>query len=108
MLHKSKEPCNPLPKTSKTKPTPNQSSYQRQKHKQPHNSRYNSEFQKLSPTPTPETGVAQKLSEAENIGTIKKILINKDDTPAYAWKSQIPPKNFPPQLAKNLTKMNLL
>jgi hypothetical protein len=52
------------------------------------------EFQKLSPTPTSETWIAQKLDEAENAGLIKKILINKDDTPALAWKSQIPEK-FP-------------
>ena len=50
------------------------------------------EFQKLSPTPTSETWIAQKLDEAENAGLIKKILINKDDNPALAWKSQIPEK----------------
>jgi hypothetical protein len=50
------------------------------------------EFQKLSPTPTSETWVAQKLDEAENEGLIKKILINKDDNPALAWKNQIPQK----------------
>jgi hypothetical protein len=32
----------------------------------------------------------QKLDEAENIGLLKKILINKDDNFALAWKSQIP------------------
>jgi hypothetical protein len=42
------------------------------------------EIQKLSLTPTSETWIAQKLDEAENIGLIKKILINKDDNPAYA------------------------
>ena len=51
------------------------------------------ELQKLSPTPNSETWVAQKLDEAENAGLIKKILINKDDNPALAWKSQIPEKN---------------
>jgi hypothetical protein len=50
------------------------------------------EFQKLSPTPTSETWITQKLAEAENDGTIKKILINKDDNPALAWKNQIPEK----------------
>jgi len=50
------------------------------------------EFQKLSPTPTSETWIAQKLDEAENVGTIKKIFINKDDNPALAWKNQIPEK----------------
>jgi hypothetical protein len=50
------------------------------------------EFQKLSQTPTSETWIAQKLTEAENAGTIKKTLINKDDTPALAWKNQIPQK----------------
>jgi hypothetical protein len=50
------------------------------------------EYQKLSKTPTPETWITQKLNEAENAGTIKKILINKDDNPAIAWKSQIPEK----------------
>ena len=48
------------------------------------------EFQKLSQAPASETWVAQKLAEAENAGLIKKILINKDDNPALAWKSQIP------------------
>ncbi|MGD0644626.1 MAG: exosortase/archaeosortase family protein [Candidatus Bathyarchaeia archaeon] len=51
------------------------------------------EFQKLSKTPTSETWIAQKLNEAENAGTIKKVLINKDDNPALAWKNQIPEKN---------------
>jgi len=50
------------------------------------------EYQKLSQTPASETWVAQKLDEAETAGTIKKTLINKDDTPAFAWKSQIPQK----------------
>jgi hypothetical protein len=50
------------------------------------------ELQKLSPTPTSETWVKQKLDEAENAGLIKKILINKDDNPALAWKNQIPEK----------------
>ncbi len=50
------------------------------------------EYQKLSQTPTSETWVAQKLDEAENAGTIKKTLINKDDTPTLAWKNQIPQK----------------
>jgi hypothetical protein len=50
------------------------------------------ESQKLSKTPTPETWIAQKLNEAENAGTIKKLLINKDDNPAIAWKNQIPQK----------------
>jgi len=49
-------------------------------------------YQKLSKTPTAETWIAQKLTEAENAGTIKKILINKDDNPALAWKNQIPEK----------------
>ena len=51
------------------------------------------EYQKLSKTHTSETWITQKLGEAENIGLIKKILINKDDNPALAWKSQIPQKN---------------
>jgi exosortase/archaeosortase family protein len=50
------------------------------------------EFQKLSQAPASETWVAQKLAEAENAGLIKKILINKDDNPALAWKNQIPEK----------------
>jgi len=50
------------------------------------------EFQKLSQTPTSETWMAQKLGEAENIGLIKKILVNNADTPALVWKSQIPEK----------------
>jgi len=48
------------------------------------------EFQKITQTPTSETWVAQKLTEAENAGLINKILINKDDNPALAWKNQIP------------------
>jgi hypothetical protein len=51
------------------------------------------EFQKLSQTPTSETWIAQKLGEAENIGLIKKILVNNTDTPALAWNSQVPEKN---------------
>jgi len=39
------------------------------------------EYQKLTQTPTSETWTAQKLDEAENAGTIKKTLINKDGTP---------------------------
>ncbi len=50
------------------------------------------EFQKLAQTPPSETWVAQKLDEAENAGLIKKILINKNDNPALAWKNQIPEK----------------
>jgi hypothetical protein len=50
------------------------------------------EYQKLTQTPTPETWITQKLDEAENAGTIKKILINNDDNPALAWKSQVPQK----------------
>ncbi|MGD0996230.1 MAG: hypothetical protein ABR909_11985 [Candidatus Bathyarchaeia archaeon] len=49
-------------------------------------------FQKLSQTPTSETWIAQKLDEAENTGLIKKTLTNKDDTPALAWKNQMPEK----------------
>ncbi|MBE3116916.1 exosortase/archaeosortase family protein [Candidatus Bathyarchaeota archaeon] len=52
------------------------------------------EYQKLSQTPTTETWITQKLNEAENIGLIKKILINKDDNPALAWKNQIPQKTI--------------
>jgi len=36
--------------------------------------------------------MAQKLGEAENIGLIKKILVNKDDNPALVWNSQVPEK----------------
>jgi exosortase/archaeosortase family protein len=50
------------------------------------------EYQKISQTPTSEAWITQKLNEAENAGTIKKVLINKDDTPALTWKSQIPEK----------------
>jgi exosortase/archaeosortase family protein len=50
------------------------------------------EFQKLSQTPTSETWMAQKLGEAENIGLIKKILVNNADIPALAWNSQVPEK----------------
>ena len=50
------------------------------------------EFQKLSLTHPSETWIAQKLDEAENEGLIKKILINKNDNPALAWKNQIPEK----------------
>jgi len=52
----------------------------------------NLEYQKTAQTPTSETWITQKLNEAENNGTIKKVLTNQDDNPAYAWKNQMPQK----------------
>lgn len=49
------------------------------------------ELQKLLAQPTAsESWVAEKLAEAESAGLIKKILVNMDDTPAFAWKNQMP------------------
>lgn len=50
------------------------------------------EFQKLVQSPISETWITQRLNAAENAGLIKKILVNKDDNPALAWKNQIPEK----------------
>jgi len=61
-----------------------------QKQKNPTTQAITLEYQKISKTSTSETWITQKLNEAENAGTIKKILINKDDNPAFAWKNQIP------------------
>ena len=51
------------------------------------------EYQKLSQTSAPETWIAQKLQDTENVGLIKKTLINKNDKPAFAWKNQILQEN---------------
>jgi hypothetical protein len=44
-------------------------------------------------TNNPETNLTQlalELEEAERVGLIEKDLINKEDKPAYAWKSLLP------------------
>ena len=48
------------------------------------------EFQRISPTPVSETFILDKIVQAENVGLIKKVLINKDDKPALIWKNQLP------------------
>ena len=51
----------------------------------------------LNKQPTTETTPEQlnvELEEAENIGLIQKLLVNKEDKPAYAWKSLVPQRNF--------------
>ena len=48
------------------------------------------EFQKISPDPVSETLLLDKLSQAENAGLIKKVLINKNDKPILLWKNQLP------------------
>jgi len=49
-----------------------------------------SEFQKISPEPVSETLVLERLSEAENAGLIKKVIVNREDKPFLIWKNQMP------------------
>jgi len=48
------------------------------------------EYQKLTHTTTSQTEVAQKINQAQKTGTIKKTLLNKNDTPTINWKNQVP------------------
>ena len=48
------------------------------------------ELQKLTQTVTDEVALTERLDAAEKIGLIKKVLVNKQDQPALAWKSLVP------------------
>ncbi len=60
------------------------------------------ELQKLSQTFPSDSWITQKLVEAEKTGLIKKMLINKDDNPAFALKNQMPQKTNLFNWLKNL------
>ena len=48
------------------------------------------EIQKITQTVTDESSLTERLDAAERIGLVKKVLINKQDQPAVAWRSLIP------------------
>ena len=50
------------------------------------------ELEKLTNTPTNQTWLTEKLSEAENAGLIKKATANINDEPTIQWENQIPTK----------------
>ncbi len=51
------------------------------------------ELQKLTQTVPDKTWLTEKLNDAERIGLIQKTLINKNDQPAFLWKSLVPNKH---------------
>ncbi|MCW4005709.1 MAG: exosortase/archaeosortase family protein [Candidatus Bathyarchaeota archaeon] len=54
------------------------------------------EYQKLSDTTVTEDWIAQKLAEQENVGLLRRVLVNNgNDVPTIRWKSQILRFNFP-------------
>ncbi len=52
------------------------------------------ELAKLTNSEVNQEHLSNELEEAEKIGLIEKTLINKEDKPAYAWKSLLPQSNF--------------
>lgn len=48
------------------------------------------ELEKQTNSPVDRAWLKEKLAEAENAGLIKKALVNCEDKPAYAWRSQLP------------------
>ena len=47
------------------------------------------ELQKLTQTVPDKTWLTEKLDEAQRIGLIQKTLANKNDQPAFVWKSVV-------------------
>ena len=48
------------------------------------------ELQKITHTLTDESSLTERLDAAEKIGLLKKVLVNKQDQPALAWRSLVP------------------
>jgi exosortase/archaeosortase family protein len=52
------------------------------------------ELNKQADTLTKTEQLAEELEEAEKVGLIQKILVNKEDKPAYTWKTLLPRHNL--------------
>jgi hypothetical protein len=48
------------------------------------------ELNKLTNTPTDTVVLNEELQEAEKVGLIERRLVNKEDKPAFAWRSLVP------------------
>ena len=52
------------------------------------------ELDKLANAQTDRAWLKEKLMEAENVGLIGKVLVNREDHPALAWKSYLLQNNL--------------
>lgn len=63
------------------------------------------EIEKQTNTPAHSAWLKEKLNEAENTGLIKKVLVNCEDKPAYAWRSQLPSALTLGSIKKSVSKL---
>jgi hypothetical protein len=52
------------------------------------------ELNKLTNTPTDREQLQAELQEAEKVGLIDRALVNKEDKPAFAWRSLTPERGM--------------